>query len=78
MQAEALAVGAQPLAQGGPLADESLVGDLGALLADGDEPRIGQGADYGAHRVRSRGVRRQQLSQAHPAPGVLGSLAQLR
>jgi hypothetical protein len=41
VQSETLAVGAQPLAQGGPLADEGLVSNLGTLFTDGDQPDDG-------------------------------------
>ena len=42
VQADAFAVFFEPAAQGGPLADQDLVRDLGGALAERDQPRLGE------------------------------------
>ncbi len=71
-----LTVLVQPAAQGRPLADQGLVGDLDGILVGRDQPGIDQRFEDTFHGRFFFGIG-DQLHGRHPAPGVLGALPQL-
>src|SRR5262249_51871290 len=66
----------QPPAQARPLADECLVGDLGGVVADDQEPGAREALDHRLRRLARRTLR-DQLCERHSPAGVLRSVAQL-
>ena len=75
-QPQALAVLVEPVAEGRPLADQRLVGDLGRLLVQRDQTGLGQDLQHRADGRFLVGTPRQ-LGDRRPPAGILRALAQL-
>ena len=76
VQADALAVLVEPAAQGRPLADQHLVGDLRRTLAQGHEPRACEPVEKCLDGV-GRGALRHEVVDVHAPAGVLDALSEL-
>ena len=76
VQADAGAVLLEPSPQRRPLADEHLVGDLGGVLAEGQQARLGEPVEQRLD-VLARAALRDELLDADAPAGVLDPLAEL-
>ena len=77
MEHQRVAVGAQPLLEARPLADQRLVCNLDRVFANSDQPGVGKRADDRADFAGTILLGRQQLGHGHATASVLGAFSQL-